>query len=143
MWKAFAEMRELGWIDERRPRMISVQAAGCAPVVRAFESGATTAEEVTDAHTVAAGLRVPRAIGDFIMLDILRRSDGRAVAVPDEELLAAVGEVAAATGVFAAPEGAACVPALRRLVADGLVGRGELVVAFNTGSGLKYLDQPE
>ena len=143
MWKAFAELQELGWIDERRPRMISVQAAGCAPIVRAFESGAATAEEVTDAHTVAAGLRVPRAIGDFIMLDILRRSGGRAIAVPDDELVAAVGEVAATTGVFAAPEGAACVPALRRLVADGEVGRNEVVVVFNTGSGLKYLDQSE
>jgi threonine synthase len=139
MWKAFAELQELGWVDAARPRMVSGQAAGCAPIVHAFEAGTPTAAEVVGAHTVAAGLRVPRAIGDFLMLDILRRSGGRAVAVPDAELLAAVGEVAAATGVFAAPEGAACVPALRRLVADGHVRRDELVVMFNTGSGLKYL----
>ena len=140
MWKAFDELQELGWIDGHRPRMVSVQAAGCAPIVRAFETGARVAEEVPDAHTVAAGLRVPRAIGDFILLDILRDSGGDAVAVPDDDLVAAVGEVAAATGVFAAPEGAACVPALRRLIAAGRIGRDELVVIFNTGSGLKYLD---
>lgn len=139
MWRAFDEMQRLGWVGARRPRMVSVQAAGCAPIVRAFAAGAATAGEVTGAHTVAAGLRVPRAIGDFLILDILRRSGGAAVAVPDAELLAAVGEVARLTGVFPAPEGAACVPALRRLVAAGQVSPDELVVMFNTGSGLKYL----
>lgn len=139
MWKAFDEMERMGWIDSRRPRMVTVQAEGCAPIVRAFVAGATSAAEIPDAHTVAAGLRVPRAIGDFIMLDILRRSGGTALSVTDDELLAAVREIGAAEGIFAAPEGAACLPALRMLIEGNQVSRDERVVLFNTGSGLKYL----
>ncbi|MCI0489689.1 MAG: threonine synthase [Blastocatellia bacterium] len=140
MWKAFDEMERMGWIDSRRPRMITVQAEGCAPIVRAFAAGESEGAEITNAHTIAAGLRVPRAIGDFLMLDILRKSGGTAVSVSDDELLAAVGEIGAAEGIFPAPEGAACLPALKRLIERGEVRRDERVVLFNTGSGLKYLD---
>jgi threonine synthase len=140
MWKAFDEMERMGWIDGRRPRMVSVQSSGCAPVVRAFEEGKRFADEFADAATVASGLRVPKAIGDFLILDALRASKGAAVAVSDEELLAAVKEVGAAEGLFVAPEGAACVPALRRLLEKGEVGRDERVVLFNTGAGVKYLE---
>src|ERR1043166_2997801 len=140
MWKAFEEMEALGWIDSRRPRMGSVQSSGCAPIVRAFEEGARHAEEFPNAETVASGLRVPKAIGDFLILDALRTSGGTAVAVSDEELLAAVREIGAAEGVFVAPEGAACLPALRKLIERGDVGEDERVVLFNTGAGVKYLE---
>ena len=140
MWKAFDEMEQLGWIDARRPRMVSVQAAGCAPIVQAFATGASHGAEIPTPHTVASGLRVPAAIGDFIMLDILRKSGGTAVSVSDEELLAAIGEIGSAEGIFPAPESAACLPALRRLLQRGEVKPDERVVLFNTGSGLKYLD---
>src|SRR5215813_9828361 len=140
MWKAFAEMERLGWIGTRRPRMVTVQAEGCAPIVHAFAAGADAGVEVANPQTVAAGLRVPKAVGDFLILDILRRSGGTAVSVSDAELLAAVREVGAAEGIFAAPEGAACLPALKKLLERGEVGREERVVLFNTGSGLKYLD---
>ncbi|MFL6212347.1 MAG: threonine synthase [Blastocatellia bacterium] len=140
MWKAFDEMERMGWIDSRRPRMVTVQAEGCAPIVRAFEAGATAGVDIPDAHTCAAGLRVPKAIGDFIMLDILRKSGGTAVAVTDAELLAAVSEIGAAEGIFAAPEGAACLPALKTLIERGDIRRDERVVLFNTGAGVKYLD---
>ena len=140
MWKAFDEMEWMGWIGSRRPRMVTVQAEGCAPIVRAFAAGATSGAEISNAHTIAAGLRVPRAVGDFIMLDILRKSGGTAISVTDEELLAAVKEIGAAEGMFVAPEGAACLPALRKLMESGAVSRNERVVLFNTGSGLKYLD---
>ncbi|MCI0688386.1 MAG: threonine synthase [Sporichthyaceae bacterium] len=139
MWKAFDELAQLGWIDGYRPRMVAVQADGCAPIVTAFLAGATHATEVVGATTVASGLRVPRAIGDFIMLDVLRRSGGTAIAVSDPELLAAVAELDRLEGIFPAPEGAACVPAVRKLVANGEIGADEIVVIFNTGSGLKYL----
>ena len=140
MWKAFAEMEALGWIDERRPRMVTVQSEGCAPIVRAFEEGRRHAEEFQNAETVASGLRVPKAIGDFLILDALRSSGGAAIAVSDEELLAAVREIGAAEGVFVAPEGAACLPALRELVERGEVKPDERVVLFNTGAGVKYLE---
>jgi threonine synthase len=140
MWKAFDEMEQMGWISSRRPRMVTVQAEGCAPIVKAFAAGATSGVDVPDAHTVASGLRVPKAVGDFIMLDILRKSGGTAVSVTDEELLAAVKEIGSAEGIFAAPEGAACLPALRQLLATGDVEAGERVVLFNTGSGVKYLE---
>jgi threonine synthase len=140
MWKAFDEMERMGWIGSRRPRMISVQAEGCAPIVRAFAAGSTSGAEIHDARTIAAGLRVPRAIGDFIMLDILRASSGDAVAVSDEELLAAVKEIGSSEGIFAAPEGAACLPALKKLLEQGKIDRSERVVIFNTGAGVKYLD---
>jgi len=140
MWKAFDEMEEMGWIDSRRPRMITVQSATCAPIVRAFEKGERFADEFKNAATVAAGLRVPKAIGDFLILDALRASGGTAIAVDDAELIAAVGEIGAATGVFAAPEGAACLPALRKLIEGGAVREGETVVMFYTGSGIKYIE---
>ena len=140
MWKAFDEMERMGWIGAHRPRMITVQAEGCAPIVKAFAAGATAGVDVPDAHTVAAGLRVPKAVGDFIMLDILRKSGGTAVSVPDDELIAAVKEIGSAEGIFAAPEGAACLPALKRLLADGDVRLDDRVVIFNTGCGLKYLE---
>src|SRR2546423_1714156 len=140
MWKAFDELQELGWIDSKRPRMISVQAAGRAPIVRAFGKGERTAEEVQDAATVASGLRVPKAIGDFLILDAIKQSDGMAISVTDDELLAGARELARKEGIFAAPEGGACVPALRKLLERGKVSPRERVVLFNTGSGIKYLD---
>jgi threonine synthase len=140
MWKAFDEMEAMGWIGGRRPRMVSVQSAGCAPIIRAFEEGKRFADEFENAATVASGLRVPKAVGDFLILDALRASNGAAVAVSDEELLAAVKEIGAAEGLFVAPEGAACLPALRKLVERGEVGRDERVVLFNTGAGVKYLE---
>jgi threonine synthase len=140
MWKAFAEMEALGWIDERRPRMVSVQSSGCAPIVRAFQEGRETATPWENAHTVASGLRVPRAIGDFLILRALRESRGTAIAVDDSDLLAGVRVLGSTEGVFAAPEGAACWVALERLLENGLIDREETVVLFNTGSGLKYLE---
>lgn len=140
MWKAFDEMERMGWISSRRPRMITVQADGCAPIVKAFAAGANAGAEIPDAHTIAAGLRVPRAIGDFIMLDILRTSKGNAISVTDEELITAVKEIGSTEGIFAAPEGAACLPALRKLIDRGEVDMNERVVLFNTGAGVKYLD---
>jgi len=140
MWKAFDEMERMGWIGSRRPRMITVQAAGCAPIVRAFEKGWNEAPEFENAYTVASGLRVPKAIGDFLMLDILRRSGGGAVAVTDEEMIAAAREIGSAEGLFCAPEGAACLPALRGLIDQGRVSPGDRVVIFNTGAGIKYLE---
>ncbi len=140
MWKAFDEMEKLGWIDSKRPRMFSVQASGCAPIVRAFEAGEKFAAEFPNAHTVASGLRVPKAIGDFLMLRILRDSKGGAIAVEDEEIIRAVSEVGSKEGLFVAPEGAACFVALKKLRASGKIDSGEQAVIFNTGSGIKYLD---
>lgn len=139
MWKAFEEMEALGWIGGERPRMLSVQAAGCAPMVRAWEEGIEEAGVWEDAATYAAGLRVPGAVGDFLILRALRESGGGAVAVPDGEMERWVRGMGAATGIFGAPEGgatAAAVPGLRKL---GLIGAGDEVVLFNTGSGLKYV----
>jgi threonine synthase len=140
MWKAFDEMEALGWISDKRPRMISVQAAGCAPIVHAFDKGERFAEEVSDAATIASGLRVPKAIGDFLILDAISESDGLAIAVSDEELIAGARELARREGIFAAPEGGACVPALRKLLDRGKIKPDERVVLFNTGAGIKYLD---
>ncbi len=140
MWKAFDEMEKLGWIDSKPPRMFSVQASGCAPIVRAFEAGEKFAAEFPNAHTVASGLRVPKAIGDFLMLRILRDSKGGAIAVEDEEIIRAVSEVGSKEGLFVAPEGAACFVALKKLRASGKIDSGEQAVIFNTGSGIKYLD---
>ena len=140
MWKAFAEMEEMGWIGPKRPRMVTVQASGCAPIVGAFRSGERFAAEAKDAHTVASGLRVPKAIGDFLILDAIRASGGDAIAVTDAELLAGVREIGETEGIFAAPEGGACVPAARELVASGGIRPGDTVVLFNTGSGVKYID---
>jgi threonine synthase len=140
MWKAFDEMEALGWIGEKRPRMVTVQAEGCAPIVRAFEEGKLSAAEFPDAATVASGLRVPRAIGDFLILEALRSSGGTAISVTDEELIAATREIGAIEGLFCAPEGAACLPALRKLMAAGQVKQNDRVVLFNTGAGVKYLE---
>ncbi len=140
MWKAFDEMEQLGWIGPKRPRMVTVQASGCAPIVRAFEEGKRFADEFRNAETVASGLRVPKAIGDFLILDAIRASKGTALAVTDEELIAATREIGAAEGIFCAPEGAACLPALRKLLATGEVEKNERIVLFNTGAGVKYLE---
>lgn len=141
MWKAFAELLELGWLDDRRlPRMVAVQAAGCAPMVRAFDNGAEFATPWESPWTAADGLRVPAAVGDRLILSALRESGGTAVAVDDHELLEATKELSRSTGIGAAPEGGACLAALRRLVARGEVGANDRVVLFNTGGPLKYLD---
>jgi threonine synthase len=140
MWKAFDEMEQMGWIGPKRPRVVSVQSTTCAPIVRAFEQGKRFADEFENASTVASGLRVPKAIGDFLILDAVRASGGIAISVTDEELIAAVHEIGAAEGIFAAPEGAACLPALRKLIDRGEVNEGETVVIFNTGAGVKYLE---
>lgn len=141
MWKAFEEMERLGWLAPgQRPRMVSVQAAGCAPIVRAFDAGEETATPWEGATTCASGLRVPGAVGDFLMLRALRESVGTAVAVADEDLIADSHELARHTGIFPAPEGGATLAALRRLRENGWVKPDERVVLFNTGSGYKYLE---
>jgi len=140
MWKAFDEMEQMGWIGPQRPRMVTVQASGCAPIVRAFETGQRFADEFPDAETVASGLRVPKAIGDFLILDAIHASKGTALAVSDEELIDATREIGAAEGVFCAPEGGACLPALRKLLASGEAAMNERIVLFNTGAGVKYLE---
>jgi threonine synthase len=140
MWKSFEEMEAMGWIGSRRPRMVTVQAAGCAPIVRAFESGAARAEFWENAATLAAGLRVPSAVGDRLMLRALRESHGTAVAVNDEDIIRGVQDLAQTEGIFASPEGGAALAGLRQLVERGWVKHDERVVLFNTGSALKYLD---
>lgn len=140
MWKAFDEMQELGWIGGERPKMISVQASGCAPIVRAFEQHRNESDAWTDARTLAAGLRVPKALGDFLVLDALYRSGGAAAAVGDDEILSAVRRLASIEGVLACPEGAATVAALPPLLEKKLLRREDTIVLFNTGSGMKYLD---
>lgn len=142
MWKAFDEMEKLGLIapGTKRPRMFTVQATGCQPIVRAFERGEKFAAEHLHAHTKASGLRVPKAIGDFIMLDALRTSGGGAIAVSDDDMIACTKEVGAAEGVFPAPEGAACYAALKQLLAAKTISPAETVVLFNTSTGLKYLE---
>ncbi len=140
MWKAFDEMEAMGWIDARRPRMVSVQAAGCAPIVRAFEAGVRDAGMFENASTVAAGLRVPKAIADFVMLDLIRASRGTAIPIEDAELMADAYYLSAATGVCAAPEGGACLAALRKLIGSGFVKPTDRVVIFNTGTGVKYAE---
>lgn len=140
MWKAFAEMEALGWISSKRPKMIAVQVEGCQPVVRAFEAGADKSEFFQNAHTVASGLRVPKPLGDFLILQAVRESGGCAIAVSDDEMLTAGIELATAEGMFVAPEGAACVAALRHLLASGFLKPDEKIVIYNTGAGLKYLE---
>ena len=140
MWKAFDEMEALGWIGQNRPRMFAVQPAGCAPIVRAFEFGEESGAEVQDAHTIASGLRVPKAIGDFLILKILRESNGGAIAVDDEQMIRVAREVGTREGLFICPEGAACFAALKLLRSAGKIASGECVVVFNTGSGIKYLE---
>jgi threonine synthase len=140
MWKAFEEMEQLGWIGKKRPRMISVQASGCAPVAKAWNEHKPVAEMWHNAHTMAAGLRVPKPYADYIILDILKKSNGTALAVSDEQILDAVQEWASQEGVFAAPEGAASLAAYKILLEEKFLHPDEKVVLFNTGSGLKYID---
>jgi len=138
MWKAFAEMEALGWIGPERPRMVTVQAEGCAPMVRAFHDGKEFAEPWANARTIADGMRVPAAVGDFLILRALRESRGTAVAVSDAEILDGTYRLGKATGIWPAPEGGATLAALLRLKKDGWVRDGESVVLFNTGNGAKY-----
>ena len=140
MWKAFEEMEGLGWIGKERPKMISVQASGCAPIVKAWEAGQAASEMWAGAQTAASGLRVPKAYGDYIILDILRKSGGTALAVTDAEIFAAVRHWACVEGMFASPEGAAALVAYQKLLASGFFKASDKVVLFNTGSGLKYID---
>lgn len=140
MWKAFDELECLGWIGPKRPKMISVQASGCAPIVKAFDEGKPVSEMWQNASTAAAGLRVPKAYADYVVLDIIRKSGGAAVAATDDEIMSAVREWARDEGVFASPEGAASLVAYRKLLKSGLLKESDKVVLFNTGSGLKYID---
>jgi threonine synthase len=139
MWKAFDELQALGWIGGKRPRMVSVQAEGCAPLVRAFQAGKVRADPWENAHTLAAGLRVPAPFADHLILRILRQCGGMAVAVSDAQILASQRRLATTEGIFAAPEGAATLSALEQLLAAQQVHEGEKIVLFNTGSGLKYV----
>ena len=140
MWKAFDEMETMGWISSKRPKMIAVQAEGCAPIVKAFLEGKPRSEFFEHAETVASGLRVPKALGDFLVLNAVRESGGSAVAVSDEEMIDAAIELASDEGIFAAPEGGACIAALKKLLASGFLKPEERIVIYNTGSGLKYLE---
>jgi threonine synthase len=138
MWKAFRELVEIGWLDEPLPRMVAVQSTGCAPIVRAFDNGAKHAEFWEDAHTIAAGIRVPAAIGDFLILEAIRESGGFAIAVSDEEIASAQKRVPDLEGLLLCPEGAATYAAYRRSLAEGRIERGDRVMLFNCGNGLKY-----
>jgi threonine synthase len=140
MWKAFDEMEALGWIGPKRPKMIAVQADGCAPMVKAFNEGKDTAEFWQNAATVSSGLRVPKPLGDFLILKAVRESHGTCIAVSDRESLEAGVEAARLDGIFPAPEGAACFAALRKLIASGFLKPEEKIVIYNTGAGLKYLE---
>lgn len=140
MWKAFDEMEELGWIDSKRPKMVVVQAAGCAPLVKAFEARKTESEPWPNARTIAAGLRVPKALGDYLVLQCLYASDGAALAIEDAETLKSLRKLAQLEGMLACPEGAAALAALGGLLRRGMISSTDTVVVFNTGSGLKYMD---
>jgi threonine synthase len=137
MWKAFDELEALGWIGRKRPKMVSVQAEGCAPIVKAFREGRRIAEVWADAATIAPGIRVPAAIADYLILDAIRESGGTAVTVSDREIIRAIGEMAELEGVFPAPEGAATLAAYEKLLATDVLREDESVVLFNTGAGLK------
>jgi len=138
MWKAFAELEAIGFIGKKRPRMVAVQAAGCAPIVRAYDAGAEHAPRWEDAQTIAAGIRVPQAIGDFLVLRAVRESAGFAIAVADAAISAAIDEVARAEGLLLCPEGAATYAALKQGIADGRIRRDERALLFNCATGLKY-----
>lgn len=140
MWKAFEEMQQLGWIGPERPKMVAAQAAGCAPIVKAWDEGKPASEFCSNASTLAAGLRVPKAYGDYLILKILKESHGIAVSVTDDDIMDAFRHWARTEGFFAAPEGAASLAAYRKLRANGFFTATDTVVLFNTGSGLKYLD---
>jgi threonine synthase len=143
MWKAFDEMEQLGWIGSERPEMVSVQSNGCAPIVKAWDEGKNVSEMWSHAATKASGLRVPKAYGDYIILEILRNSGGVAISVSDDEITDAVHRWAQVEGIFAAPEGAAALAAYRKLRGNGFFSTDDRVVLFNTGTGLKYLDTIE
>jgi threonine synthase len=138
MWKAFAELEAIGFMGAKRPRMVAVQAAGCAPIVRAFDAGEEHAPRWQDAHTIASGIRVPQAIGDFLILRAVRESGGFAIAVPDDAIAAAIDEVAREEGLLLCPEGGATYAALKQALADGRIRREERVMLFNCATGLKY-----
>ena len=140
MWKAFEEMEKLGWMGPKRPKMIAVQSSGCAPIPKAWDEGKNVSEAWKNAATLAAGLRVPKAYGDYIILDILKKSGGTAVAVSDDEIMEAFQEWARDEGVFAAPEGAASLACYQKLRASGFLKPSDVTVLYNTGSGLKYVD---
>jgi threonine synthase len=140
MWKAFEEMQELGWIGAERPQMISVQSTGCAPIAKAWDENRPVSDIWPNAETIAAGLRVPKAYGDYLILDILKKSGGAALSVTDDEIIDALRNWARVEGIFAAPEGAAALAAYRKLRTSGFFTADDTVVLFNTGSGLKYLD---
>jgi threonine synthase len=140
MWKAFDEMEQMGWIGSARPKMISVQSTGCAPIVKAFEEGKPASEMWQSASTLASGLRVPKALGDFIALDAVRKSGGTCVAATDEEIMECFSEWAREEGIFAAPEGAASLAAYKKLRASGFLKESDRVVLFNTGTGMKYFE---
>jgi threonine synthase len=140
MWKAFGEMEALGWIGSKRPKMIAVQVEGCQPIVRAFERGEKQSEFWENAYTVASGLRVPKPLGDVLSLRAIRESNGCALAVTDGDMLDAAIELSSDEGIFPAPEGGACVAALKKLLATGFLKPEERIVIYNTGTGLKYLE---
>jgi threonine synthase len=140
MWKAFDELEQLGWIGSKRPKMIAIQAAGCAPIPKALQEGKKVSEAWKDAHTFASGLRVPKAYGDYIILDIIRRSEGTAIAITDEEMLESMLSWARDEGIFLCPEGAAATAAYDKLLANKFLSAEDEVVIFNTGIGLKYTD---
>jgi threonine synthase len=145
MWKAFAEMEALGWLSSstpgsKRPKMIAVQAEGCQPVVRAFQEGSERSRFWEGATTIASGLRVPKPLGDFLVLQAIRESHGTAIAISDEALIEAGIQLATEEGIFASPEGAACIVAAERLIQNGFLKRDDKIVVYNTGSGLKYLE---
>ena len=140
MWKAFDEMEAMGWIGSERPRMFAVQSEGCAPIVRAFEQGTEFAEPWQDAQTVAAGIRVPSAIGDYLILGAVRESGGGALTVSDDEIIDYMSTVARLEGMFICPEGAATAAALEKLLAAEQLGADQRILLLNTGSGLKYLE---
>jgi len=140
MWKAFEELEALGWIGPKRPKMIAVQAEGCQPIVRAFEQGAESGTFWDRASTIASGLRVPKALGDFLVLQAVRESHGTAVAVSDREMMEAGKELASHEGLFVAPEGAACIAALKNLRRSGFLHQNDRILIYNTGSGYKYLE---
>src|SRR5579872_2789083 len=140
MWKAFDELEQLGWIGSKRPKMIAVQAEGCQPIVRAFEKNAEFSDFCTDANTIASGLRVPKALGDFLVLRAVKESGGTAIAVSDDEIMKASEALAAKEGLFVAPEGGACIAALEKLRESKFLGKNDRILIYNTGSGYKYID---
>ena len=140
MWKAFEELEQLGWIGSKRPKMIAVQAEGCPPIVRAFEQNAEFSEFFQNAETIASGLRVPKALGDFLVLRAVRESGGTAISVSDTEIMESSERLAASEGLFVAPEGGACIAALKKLRHSGFLTKNERILIYNTGSGYKYID---